>query len=230
MSSSYTDPSARDPVERRRGAYSAGWNGARSSDKNDESETASQGGENRGEGGGNSARDELVRNDDLGEPVPRMVCAPADADAIDWVDGGGSCFACTFVKRKEDTTDPFNDREAQDAYSDMMRLIQDNYTHISNTQLVKLVHEFYCSQIQPLGFGPWTRASISRHLLFHTNDEDVIMQEGTDILYSQIQSLRSRTWWCNDGVMEPHHKNIATLERLIRSLDDHLTKKKNRKT
>jgi hypothetical protein len=229
MASSYVDPSAREPNERRRGAYSGGWNGARTSSRGDESEGLSRGDGLRGDEARNNARDEFVSNEELGEPVVRMMRAPADADAIDWCDDGGTCFACTFVKKKSEVADPFNDREAQDAYTDMMRLIRDNYTRISNPELVKLVDAFYQDQIQPLGFGPWTSKSIARHLLFHTNDEDTLMQESTDMLYSQIQSLRTRTWFCNDGVMEPHHKNIAAMERLIRSLDDHLTKKKNRK-
>jgi hypothetical protein len=58
------------------------------------------------------------------------------------------------------------------------------------------------------------------------------MQEATAILYSQIQSVRNKTWIENtaDGTIEPHSKNILLMDKLIRGLGDHLTKKKNRKT
>ena len=219
MASSYVDPAAREDGERRRGAYSAGWSGADSA---------------REEGGSDSGREGFVANEDLGEPATvRMVHAPADADTVECsANGGGHCFACRFVKKKsENDGDPFNDTEAKDAYDDMMRLIQDNYARVSNPELVRLVHDFFQREIRPLGFDDWTPASISRHILFHTNDEDVLMQETTSILYSQIQSLRARTWTENtlDQTVEPHHKNILTMERLIRALGDHLTKKKNRK-
>lgn len=237
MASSYVDPAARDEGERSRGAYSGGWMGARSPNaggaSRDEGGDASFGG---GDGGDSEGRrgEQFVPNEDLGEQATvRMVHAPADADAIEWsAHGGGPCFACAFVKKKDDKDgDPFNEMDAKDAYDDMMRLIQDNYARMSNPELVRLVHAFYQREIRPLGFGEWTPASISRHVLFHTQDEDVLMQEATNILYSQIQSLRSRTWVENtlDQTLEPIHKNILTMERLIRSLGDHLTKKKTRK-
>lgn len=184
-----------------------------------------------GEQGGDSGREGFVPNEDLGETTVRLVRAPADADAIEWSHGGGPCFACAFIKKKETAKDPFNDDDVRDAYTDLMRLAQENYARMSNPELVRLVHGFYEKEIRPLGFDEWTTTSISRHFLFHTKDEDTLMQEATDILYSQIQSLRSRTWCENtlDQTVEPHHKNIATLERLIRALGDHLTKKKNRK-
>ena len=198
----------------------------------DESVRGDPGGEerSRSEGG-------FVPNNDLGRdledaPTTRLVGAPADADAINCADDHTECFACTFTNKKK-TADPFNGSEVQDAYDDMMRLINDNYSKgISNPELVKLVHAFYEREIRPMGdFPQWTRASISRHILYHTNDEDIIMQEGTNIYYSQIQSMRDKTWTLNisDGTCEPNLRQIALLDKLIRGLDDHLVKKKARK-
>ena len=103
---------------------------------------------------------------------------------------------------------------------------------MSNPELVELVHAYYEREIRPLGeFPEWTKRCIARHFLVHTNDEDVLMQEATAILYSQIQSVRNKTWVENaaDGTIEPHHKNILLMDKLIRGLGDHLTRKKNRK-
>lgn len=179
-------------------------------------------------------RDQFVPNGELGEPPSiRLVRAPADADALDCEDkDGGECFACAFTNNKK-IEDVFNSSEVQDAYDDMMRLINDNYAKgISNPELIKLVYAFYEREIRQLcDFPEWTKTSISRHLLYHTNNEDVLMQEATNMLYSQIQSLRTKTWIqnVNDGTIEPNHKNIALLSNLIRGLDDHLVKKKARK-
>jgi hypothetical protein len=184
-------------------------------------------------GGGMSGRNGFVPNGALGEATVESVRAPADADALDWSSTGGPCFACAFIRKKEGPEDPFNDMDAKDAYQELMSLIQDNYSRISNPELIKLIYGFYQKEIRPLGYDDWSPASISRHLIFHTNNEDVMMQEATDILYAQIQSLRPRTWTETRGegpfTLEPNHKNILTMERLIRGLGDHLTKKKNRK-
>jgi hypothetical protein len=220
MASSYVDPAARDDEGRRNGSYSGGWLGSRS---------ANSGESNPPSGSGRRPQEQFIPNEALGEETPRFTRAPADADALEWSESGGTCFACTFVKKKKTLDDPFNGGEVQDAYDELMELMQDNYAKISDPELVKLVHGFYEREIRPLGYDEWTPECIARHILFHTNDEDTIMHEVTKILYSQIQSLRSKTWTVSEGRCEPCHKNITTLERLIRGLGDHLTKKKNRK-
>ena len=190
--------------------------------------------ESRGNSEGHSDGNGFVPNDDLGEPpTSRLVRAPADADVIDSADDGCVCFACAFTKMDAAGEDPFNGAEIKDAYQDMLRLIEDNYGNgVSNPHLVNMVYDFYEKEIRPLGrFDEWTKTSISRHLLYHTNNEDVLQQEMTNMMYAQIQSIRSRTWVesIHDGTLEPHHKNITLLDRLVKSLGDHLAKKKAKK-
>lgn len=239
MASSYIDPSARVSGERSRGAY-AGWTnrsgsgGPSGSVREDEGESSGRRNGSRENGTGDRGREGaeefFVPNDELGEGTVRMVRAPADADVIDLSHHGGKCFACNFVKKKDNPDDPFNDGEMRDAYADMMRLQQDNYGKMSTTELVNLIHDFYEKEIRPMGYDEWTKTSIARHILFHQNDEDVMMQETTDMLYAQLQSIRSRTWCENttEGTLEPHHKNINAMISIVKTLDDHLTKKKNR--
>jgi hypothetical protein len=197
-------------------------------------ESRENSGDNIDHGEVNARSREFVGNDELGEPPStRLIKAPADADALDGTDDGGVCFACAYTRQgRED--DPFNSGETTDAYDDMLKLISDNYAKgISNPQLVNMVFEYYENEIRTLGdFPTWTKKSIARHLLFHTNSEDVMMQEATSMLYSQIQSIRGRTWVENimEGTVEPMHKNICLLDKLIRGLGDHLTKKKARKS
>ena len=177
----------------------------------------------------------FVPNDDLGEePTSRLVGAPADADAIEATEDGCVCFACAFTKMDAaKDMDPFNGTEARDAYADMLKLIEENYANgISNPRLVDMVYQFYEKEIRPLGqFGEWTKKSIARHLLYHTGNEDVLQQEMTNMMYAQIQSIRSRTWVesAHDGMLEPHHKNIQLLDRLVKSLGDHLAKRRAKK-
>jgi hypothetical protein len=176
----------------------------------------------------------FVANEDLGEPpTTSLVKAPADADAVDGSDDGGVCFACAYTRQGREE-DPFNAGETKDAYDDMLKLISDNYAKgISNPQLINMVFDYYEREIRSLGNFPfWSKKTIARHLLFHTNNEDIMMQEATSMLYSQIQSIRGRTWVENhmEGTVEPHHKNIFLLEKLIRGFGDHLTKKKARKS
>lgn len=248
MASSYIDPSARVSEERSRGAY-AGWtnrsgsgapsliSGRNAAEEEGESsgrQMAQEGQENmqgeRQTRGREGQEEFFVPNDELGEGTVRMVCAPADAEVMDLSESGGRCFACNFVKKKDNPDDPFNDGEMRDAYADMMQLQQDNYGKISTTELVNLIHDFYEREIRTMGYGVWTKTSIARHILFHQNDEDVMMQETTDMLYAQLQSIRSRTWCENtaEGTLEPHHKNLNTMLSIVKTLDDHLTKKKNR--
>ena len=194
--------------------------------------------ENRAQRQDEGEQDEInqgyIPNEELGEPPSsRLVRAPADADAIDTNDSGGVCFACVYAKQQT-AVNPFTAGDVRDAYDDMEKLISDNYSSgISNPHLIDLVYAFYEQEIRPIGdYGVWTKTSIGRHLLYHTNSEDVMTQESTNMLYSQVQSLRSKTWIENlaDGSFEPHHKNLQLLEKMIRSLDDHLAKKKARKT
>ena len=239
MASSYVDPSARQRESRSQGAYS-GWVGqkgvpsierSRSGMESRREEDGESEDNARRTASGQEQQEYFVPNEELGEPGSKMVCAPADADVVDLSKGGGGpCFACNFVKKKDNADDPFNDGEIRDAYADMIRLQQDNYGKMSMPSLVNLIYDFYEREIRPMGYEEWTKTSISRHILFHQNDEDVMMQETTDMLYAQMQSLRSKTWCENtvDASVEPHHKNIATILNVVRALDDHLTKKKNR--
>jgi hypothetical protein len=177
----------------------------------------------------------FIPNEDLGEPPSsRLVRAPADADAIDGGEDGTVCFACAYTKVDTcQSADPFNEGEVKDAYEDMLKLIEDHYASgVSNPHVVNMVYDFYEKEIRPLGeFGEWTKRSIARHLLYHTNSEDVLAQEVTSMMYAQIQSIRNRTWVENihDGTLEPHHKNIMLMERLIKGLGDHLAKKRIKK-
>jgi len=230
------DPSARSMSGR---AHSGGGSSARGSgrrrDDTDDADEGTGGIGDIGRGGGRGVLGGgFVPNEELGEPTSRLVRAPADVDAFDYGGEEEPCFACRFAKRKDETADPFNGGEVSDAYDDMMRLVEENYGKgVSNPELVELVHAYYEREIRPLGnFPEWTKRTIARHFLVHTNDEDVLMQEATAMLYSQIQSVRIKTWVENaaDGTIEPHHKNIFLMEKLIRGLGDHLTKKKNRKT
>jgi len=100
---------------------------------------------------------------------------------------------------------------------------------ISNPCLVETIYQFYNTEIRPLGdYGIWTRNSIGRHLLYHRNEEDVILNEAVSMLYAQIQSLRTRVWTENvlDGCTEPHHKNIQLIASLTKTLTDTLDKRK----
>jgi hypothetical protein len=179
------------------------------------------------EGSGRDPRG-FVGNDDLGEPPStRLTRAPGDADALDCTEDGTICFACNFVKVK--ANEPFNLAEATDAFTDLQKFITEQYTKISNPALVELISQFFIHEIQPLGDYPaWTKNSISRHLLYHRNDEDVMLNEAVSMLYAQIQSLRTRCWIenVNDGTLEIHHKNVTTLNLLLKSLTDTLGKRK----
>ena len=189
----------------------------------------------RDDGSEQSGRDPrgFVPNRDLGEDASstRLTRAPGDADALDCSEDGTLCFACNFVKVKANS-EPFNLTEAADAFGDLQKLITDQYTKISNPALVELIFQFYNTEIRPLGdYGVWTRNSIGRHLLYHRSEEDVIMNEAVGMLYAQIQSLRTRTWSENtlDGTIEPHHKNLALIASLTKTLTDTLGKRKTLK-
>jgi hypothetical protein len=174
----------------------------------------------------------FIPNADLGEPpTTRLRRAPGDSDALDCAEDGTTCFACSFIKIKA-KSEPFNLAEATDAYSDLLKLITEHYTTISNPALVDMIFAFYEKEVRPLGdFPRWTRNSIGRHLLYHRHDEDIIMNEAVDMLYAQIQSLRTRCWVENilDGTIEVHSKNVATLNLLLKTLTDTLAKRKSLK-
>jgi hypothetical protein len=189
----------------------------------------------RDDGSEQSGRDPrgFVPNRDLGEDssTTRLARAPGDADALDCSEDGTMCFACNFVKVKANS-EPFNLTEAADAFGDLQKLITEQYTKISNPALVEQIFQFYNTEIRPLGdYGVWTRNSIGRHLLYHRSEEDVIMNEAVSMLYAQIQSLRTRTWSENtlEGTIEPHHKNLALLASLTKTLTDTLGKRKSLK-
>jgi len=172
----------------------------------------------------------FVPNEDLGEPPStRLVRAPGDADALSCSEDGTVCFACGFVKTKANK-DPFNLAEAEDAFTDMQKMIDQHYNKgISNPALVDMIYEFYNAEIRPLGdYGAWTRISIGRHLLYHRNDEDVMVNEVVNMLYAQVQSLRNKVWVENvlDGCVEPHIKNLTTLNQLVNTMTSTLGKRK----
>lgn len=164
----------------------------------------------------------FVGNDELGEPPPtRLTAAPGDADALDCSEDGTVCFACNFVKVK--SNEHFNLAEASYAFTDLEKMITEQYTKISNPALVELISQFYIHEIQPLGDYPaWTKNSISHH------DEDVMLNEAVSMLYAQIQSLRSRCCILNihDNTQEIHHKHVTTLNLLLKSLKDTHGKRK----
>jgi hypothetical protein len=179
----------------------------------------------------------FVPNHELGEEPPstRLARAPGDADALETAEDGTVCFACNFVKanNNKDPKDPFNLAEATDAFTDLLTMIDTNYTKISNPALVEQIYAFYNAEIRPLGdYAPWTRNSIGRHLLYHRSDEEVILNEAVSILYAQIQSLRTRCWCENllDGTIEPHKSNLNMLASLTKTLTDTLTKRKSLKS
>jgi hypothetical protein len=186
------------------------------------------------EGSGRDPRG-FVPNEDLGEPPStRLSRAPGDADALDCSEDGTVCFACAFVKiRADKDKDPFNLAEATDAYTDMQRLIDQHYSKgISNPALVDMIYAFYQKELRPLGDYPaWTKNSISRHLLYHRGDEEVMMNEAVNMLYAQIQSLRTRCWVVNDldNTVEVHKSNMNLLASLTKTLTDTLAKRKSLK-
>jgi len=174
----------------------------------------------------------FVPNEELGEPpTSRLARAPGDADALDCSEDGTVCFACSFVKTKAAADkDPFNLAEVDDAYGDLLKLIEENYAKgISNPALVDLIFKFYNEQINHSGDYPaWSKVSISRHLLYHRNDEDVMMNEAVNMLYAQIQSLRTRCWVedLNDGTVTVHKSNMTLLASLTKCLTDTCGKRK----
>ena len=183
-------------------------------------------------------QDEIIGNEQLGAEAAREYqTAPADVDGYDCKrDDRNSCFACKYCKKAtsglhEDVGMWTNDG-VQDAYTDMCQLITENYGTVANFELFDMVSEFYQNHIRTLyDYGEWTKDSIANHIIFHGHSEDVHMVECTSILFSQIQSLRHKTWIKNNdtGQLEPHTKNLHLLERYIKLLDDHLMKRKTLK-
>jgi hypothetical protein len=95
-----------------------------------------------------------------------------------------------------------------------------------------MIYAFYQKELRPLGDYPaWTKNSISRHLLYHRGDEEVMMNEAVNMLYAQIQSLRTRCWVVNDldNTVEVHKSNMNLLASLTKTLTDTLAKRKSLK-
>lgn len=182
----------------------------------------------------------FVQNEELGVQGRGLVAAPADFNAAQHLHrhATGVCFACRYTQNKS-TIDRavgcWNKDDLADAFSEMQRLIQENYGKgVSNEELVDMVHEFYETEIRALSsddlFAPWTKESIYQHIVYHSNEEAVQLQECENILYSQIQSLRQKTWVeTEEGSHEPHHRNIALLEKMIKSFTESVAKRKARK-
>ena len=183
----------------------------------------------------NDLEEGFIDNEALEANTVGLVAAPTDYDATRHLHrtSNSTCFACRYVQNKNDAggdAGMWNEDDVADAYSDLMRLIKENYAKgISNSELVEMIFNFYEREIRSIAdYGVWSRQSIFQHLFYHTNEEDVQLQECSTILYSQIQSLRQKTWIENstEGTVEPHHKNIYLLEKLIKSFTESLTKRK----
>jgi hypothetical protein len=167
-------------------------------------------------------------NEALGEVVVNLVAAPTDHDAPRHAHHrlvGERCFACRYARQKDqifDSVGTWNCDDVRDAYTDMTRLIAENYGHVSNEELSTMIFEFYEKEIRSLvDYGEWTRECIFQHIVYHTNSEDVQFRECSNILYAQIQALRHRTWIeTEQGTVEPHHKNLLLLERYVKSFGD----------
>lgn len=170
----------------------------------------------------------FVDNENLGERSATLVAAPTDHDAPHAHHRliGQRCFACRYARHKDqifDAVGAWNCDDVRDAYSDMLRLIAENYNQISNEELANMVHDFYEREIRELvDYGEWSKECIFQHILYHTNSEEVQFQECNNILYAQIQALRHRTWIENpaDGTVEPHHKNLLLLEKFVKSFGE----------
>ncbi len=177
----------------------------------------------------NEERPLFTDNESLGEPGAMLVAAPTDHDAPRHAHNrllNQRCFACRYARHKDqifDTVGAWNCDDVRDAYSDMTRLIAENYNQISNEELANMVFDFYEREIRALvDYGEWTKECIFQHIVYHTNSEDVQFQECNNILYAQIQALRHRTWIENpaDGTVEPHHKNLLLLEKYVKSFGE----------
>ena len=183
-----------------------------------------------------SAQRRFVPNESLDEPTAVLVAAPTDHDATEHVANRiGGCFACRYTQKKNEALDragTWNSDDINDAYTDLQNLISTHFGKgVSNKELVDMIYEFYEREIRTVvDYGEWTKECIFQHLLYHTNDEDVQMQECNAIIYAQIQALRQKTWIENtqEGSLEPHHKNIFLLDRLVKSLGDAIGRKKAR--
>lgn len=186
---------------------------------------------------------QFVPNEHLDEePQVKLVAAPTDKDATEAeieeeeqhiVENNSSCFACRYARTADQmahASGTWHADDVRDAYSDMTALIAENYGRgVSNKELVNMVHEFYEREIRSLhDYGVWSKKSILRHILYHSNDDDVHLQESGAILYAQIQALRGKTWIETNGTLEPHHKNIYLLEKLVKGLGDHINRKRSR--
>ena len=191
--------------------------------------------ESHNDSGHQDEQDEIIGNQQLGVEAPiEYQTAPADVDGYDFKkDSRNGCFACKYCRKAasgiQDDVGMWTNEGVQDAYTDMCQLISENYGTVSNTDLFDMVSDFYESHIRTLyDYGEWSKDSIANHIIFHGHSEDVHMSECTSILFSQIQSLRQKTWIKNNdtGQLEPHAKNLHLLERYVKLLDDHLMKRK----
>lgn len=195
-------------------------------------------GPRRNAGEGESDRPRFADNESLGEPGAALVAAPTDHDAPRHAHArlaGERCFACRYARHKDaafDAVGAWNCDDVRDAYSDMTRLISDNYgREISNEELVNMVWEFYEREIRALAdYGEWSKECIFQHIVYHTSSEETQLNECNKIIFAQIQALRHRTWVENsaDGTVEPHHKNLTLLDRYIKSLGEGIVRARNR--
>jgi hypothetical protein len=232
----------RTAVPNDRGARSVSQSASRSErnrrDADDAPASASPRAARRSGGGAEPDRPRFADNESLGEPGAALVAAPTDHDAPRHAHSrlvGERCFACRYAKHKDaafDAVGAWNCDDVRDAYSDMMRLISDNYGHsISNEELVNMVWEFYEREIRALAdYGEWSKECIFQHIVYHANSEETQLNECNKIIYAQIQALRHRTWVENsaDGTVEPHHKNLTLLDRYIKSLGEGIVRSRAR--
>ena len=109
---------------------------------------------------------------------------------------------------------------SRDGYGDIMRLIKDNYRRTSLRELVTMVHEHYNKYVKPwVDHGEWTKRSIAEHIVWHSQDDDVQINEGINSLVAQIESIRNVCWYTDDenGKQMPDHRNIKLLHDLVKT-------------
>ena len=219
--SSRGDSSRGDPSDRGEPSFENGGSAGRRRVERGGDDVAEERAENE-----NGVR--FTDNESLGEPVVNLVAAPTDHDAPRHAHHrlvGERCFACRYARQKDqifDSVGAWNCDDVRDAYSDMTRLIAENYGHVSNEELSTMVYDFYEKEIRSLvDYGEWSRECIFQHIVYHTNSEEVQTRECSNILYAQIQALRHRTWIeTEQGSVEPHHKNLLLLERYVKSFGE----------
>jgi len=111
-----------------------------------------------------------------------------------------TCFGCAYGMPEADDSQP--------ALKGLWQLFKDNYQHMCNQEVAKLMHSFYEEEIrQPmLAQGkecpPWTPQQIVEHIELHT-------LEPTIHASTSIQELKKIAKWLRDQVRVKHVSNGA---------------------